>query len=37
MHGFSAELLDTVVKAFVGSLTTWAVSALFKKNLTLGS
>jgi hypothetical protein len=31
MHGLPAELLDTVVKAVVGSLATWAVSALFKK------
>ena len=31
MHGVPAELFDTVVKAFVGSLTTWAVSTLFKK------
>jgi hypothetical protein len=31
MHGLLAELFDTVVKAFVGSVTTWAVSATFKK------
>jgi hypothetical protein len=33
MHGLPAELLDTVVKAIVGSLATWAISALFKKRI----
>jgi hypothetical protein len=31
MHGFTAELLDTAVKAFVGALTTWAIAAFLKK------
>jgi hypothetical protein len=31
MHGLPTELLDAAVKAFVGAVTTWAVSALFKK------
>ncbi len=37
LHGLSTELLETAVKAFVGAVITWAVSALFKKNLILGS
>jgi len=32
MHGLPAELIDTAVKAFVGAMTTWAVSAFLKKN-----
>jgi len=31
MHSIPAELLDSAIKAFVGAVTTWAVSALFKK------
>jgi hypothetical protein len=31
MHGLPSELFDTVIKAFVGAVTTWAASALFKK------
>jgi len=31
MHGLPSELIDTAVKAFVGALTTWAVSAILKK------
>lgn len=31
MHGLPPELLDSAIKAFVGALTTLAVSALFKK------
>jgi hypothetical protein len=31
MHSLPTELLDTAAKAFVGAVTTWAVSALLKK------
>ena len=31
MHGIPAELLDSAIKAFVGAVTTWAASAVFKK------
>jgi hypothetical protein len=33
MHGLPTELLDAAVKAFTGAVTTWAITALFKKNL----
>jgi hypothetical protein len=32
MHGLPAEVLDTAVKAIVGAVTTWAVSAFLKKS-----
>jgi hypothetical protein len=33
MHALLAELLDTVVKAIVAAVTTFALSALFKKSV----